>query len=216
MKIKLLLVNLIVIFSIVVKAQYVSIPDSNFRNYLFTKYPSCFNAAKQMDTTCTAIVNETQLMANNTNFTSIDGIEYFDNLKDLNVEYNNIASIYKLPTNLITLNCSFNKLTGLPSLPINLKKLNCSVNSILTLPVLPNSLTFLEITGNKVSALPVLPNSIDTLRISSNLLTVLPTSLPPNLSDFQIQANYNISVIPNLPSSLKYFECGSTNITSLP
>ncbi len=45
----------------ITKAQFVEIPDSNFRNVLKTIYPTCFNASNMMDTTCSAIVNEIQL-----------------------------------------------------------------------------------------------------------------------------------------------------------
>jgi hypothetical protein len=53
---KILLSFIILLFATAGKAQYVNIPDSNFRNFLMAKYPACFNASKQMDTTCNAIV----------------------------------------------------------------------------------------------------------------------------------------------------------------
>lgn len=39
-------------------AQFVTIPDANFRAELIRLYPSCFNANQQMDTTCSAVVSE--------------------------------------------------------------------------------------------------------------------------------------------------------------
>ncbi len=35
-----------------VQAQYVTIPDVNFRNALKVQYPTCFNANNQLDTVC--------------------------------------------------------------------------------------------------------------------------------------------------------------------
>ncbi len=38
-------------------AQYVTIPDSTFRDLLKQSYPSCFNASDMMDTTCSDVLN---------------------------------------------------------------------------------------------------------------------------------------------------------------
>src|ERR1700743_2149433 len=64
----------------IVKAQYVNIPDEVFRGYLQQQYPSCFNSSGMMDTTCSAIVNETNL-AVTAILGDLTGIQYFKSLK---------------------------------------------------------------------------------------------------------------------------------------
>ncbi len=44
-------------FSFCAQAQFVTIPDANFRNALKQLYPTCFNASNQMDITHSYIVN---------------------------------------------------------------------------------------------------------------------------------------------------------------
>ena len=63
----------------IANAQYVSIPDVNFRNALKAKYPNCFNASDKMDTTCSAIVNEDSLDVSQRTIESLQGIKYFVN-----------------------------------------------------------------------------------------------------------------------------------------
>ncbi len=60
------------------QAQFVTIPDANFRNALIFRYPSCFNGSQQMDTTCSGIVNATYLNISYKNIADLDGIKYFD------------------------------------------------------------------------------------------------------------------------------------------
>ena len=46
----------------ITKAQFVNIPNEDFREFLKLRYPTCFNAADMMDTTCTqVIINEDSL-----------------------------------------------------------------------------------------------------------------------------------------------------------
>lgn len=55
-------------------AQYVNIPDNNFRNFLIQQYPSCFNSTGKMDTSCNEIANDTILTCYNQNIANITGI----------------------------------------------------------------------------------------------------------------------------------------------
>jgi hypothetical protein len=75
------------------QAQYVTIQDNNFKSWLMQQYPSCFNASQEMDTTCSAVVNETSLTLPNWNtdtLTNIAAIQYFDNLHRIYIDNNNI------------------------------------------------------------------------------------------------------------------------------
>ena len=132
-----------------IKAQYVNIPDANFRIFLESKYPSCFNAAHEMDTTCSAVVNETDLDCSVLNIASLDGIQYFDGLLSLNCSGNLLTSIPKLPSVMNSLNCSNNlNLSCISRIPNAATSggfhLNTSNTGIQCLPNYCNNLVFVS------------------------------------------------------------------------
>ncbi len=74
-------------------AQFVTIPDANFRTWLNTHgFASCMNG-NQMDTTCSAVVNATSLNCPGASCANLTGIRYFDNVTYLNCESNQIATL---------------------------------------------------------------------------------------------------------------------------
>src|SRR6202012_6216480 len=87
------------------KAQYASIPDSFFRAYLKQQYPSCFNGSGMMDTTCSAIINETKLQIGELRISNLQGIQYFKSLTYLDCSQNQIDTIPTLPGSLTYLDC---------------------------------------------------------------------------------------------------------------
>ncbi|HPH88484.1 MAG TPA: hypothetical protein PKV76_08415, partial [Chitinophagales bacterium] len=79
--------NILLLFAFIfllqtVNAQYVTIPDSNLRVRLKELYPSCFDVNGRMDTTCYQVVNERDLFLDGYFITSLEGIEYFRNLRE--------------------------------------------------------------------------------------------------------------------------------------
>ncbi len=198
-----------------VKAQFVTIPDTVFRNALKQSYPGCFNVNQQMDTTCNAIINETILNLWANNITSIEGVQYFDNLEDLYCAPGQITSLPTLPNTLKYLICSDNLLTGLPVLPAGLLELECNTNQLTALPVLPIGLVKLECYQNQLSSLPVLPSSLKELWCGSNNVTALAPSLPPTLEWLVCNDNH-ITTFPILPNTLLHFNCSDNPITTLP
>ena len=87
------------------KAQYVNIPDSNFRDKLIQMYPSCFNIMGQMDTTCNEIVNAESLNLYPAIYiTSLNGLQYFKQLKHF-ICWNGflITDIPQLPPTLLSI-----------------------------------------------------------------------------------------------------------------
>ena len=216
-------------------AQYVTIPDSNFREALKAKYPACFNAGSQLDTSCSAVINEDSLGVRQKNISSLQGLGYFKNLQKLNCQGNKLASLPVLPRRLVVLQASGNKLTVLPVLPNSLRTLSCFNNNIFSLPPLPDSLIDLEISNNRLlSLLPLLPRSLLSLSFmscnisyipdmprglvilncSDNPLSYLPI-LPETLETIYCQTN-NLTSLPELPESLCYLYCSRNHFTSLP
>ncbi|PWA07432.1 DUF7619 domain-containing protein [Flavobacterium psychrotolerans] len=131
--------------------------------------------------------------------TSTIGMEYFTNLTNLNVNYNqlNALDISSL-TKLIELNCTHNQLTKLElKTAVLLKKLNCEYNLIDTITFDYNSLlTDISVDNNKIVSLSLSGlNSLINLDCSSN----------------QISNCYIGGIIPNL----QVFNCSSNQLTSL-
>src|ERR1700744_4606321 len=108
-----------IFFSIAIKAQYVTIPDTVFRHFLQQQYPSCFNSSGMMDTTCNTVLNETKLVIESVPFgdftigneyglypTNLEGIQYFKSLRsltllgDLSTGLDNGYTFPKLPDSL--------------------------------------------------------------------------------------------------------------------
>jgi Secretion system C-terminal sorting domain len=183
------------LFVVSARAQYVTIPDANFRTYLQSIIPAAFNAAGQMDTTSAAVTTRLDIECTGLSIADLTGVEYFDNLHYLNCYNNQISFLAKLPPILETLECQRNLLTNLPALPSTLKDLTCI--------------------NNQITSLPLLPSGLDVLYCQQNALTLLPTALPPSLRVFYCGGN-QISILPPLPSTLLELSCGSNLLTSLP
>ncbi len=185
MKTQLLLIYLCCLAFFNANGQYVSIPDSNFRNYLITQIPACFNGAKQMDTTCKGVLTLQNMQANTRSITDFTGIGYFKSLRIFSCANNLATSLPTLPDSLTSLVCSNNKLKSLPALPkLSRFGLYCENNQLTKLPSLPDSLINLRCWGNpSLYCLPVLPKAMMLLAIDTN----------------------NISCLPNYPASLSVF-----------
>jgi uncharacterized repeat protein (TIGR01451 family) len=215
------------------RAQFVFIPDTNFKWFLQSYYPSCMNG-DSLDTTCIAIVNETYLSCGGYNITDLTGVQYFDNLQYLDCVNDHVTWLPPLPSGLLELICEGNDLTSLPTLPTGLKWLYCDYNSNLnslpslpptlelligyfcnftTLPALPNSLTFLWVGNSGLTSLPTLPSNLRTLNLEGATLTSLP-ALPSSLDTLDINGN-PITPFPSLPANLEALYCGACSLSTL-
>jgi hypothetical protein len=201
------------------KAQWVSVPDSNFGKWLNTNgYISCLQGNSvsgwQMDTTCNSVVNATAINCSYAGISSLEGIQYFDSLNILDANNNSISELAKLPQNLLRLNVVINQLTYFPSLPENLTELYCHSNQLDSIPLLPQNLLYLAAGTNQVKNLPSLPSNLIGLYCDNNLLTSLP-NLPSTLTWLSCEYN-EIGYLPALPNSLTELWCYHNQITTLP
>jgi uncharacterized repeat protein (TIGR01451 family) len=234
MKKLLLLLGICAIFNTKSSAQTVNIPDPNFVNFLTISFPGCMTGSL-MDTTCPMIVGANFMSLNSWGITNLTGIQYFDNLKTLDISNNSITVIPPLPATLLEFTCEDvpvstlptlplgltklklknNPISSLPTLPSTLIELTCYNLSLTSLPALPASLYFLDVQFNDITVLPALPTSLGSLFVKANLLTALPT-LPTTLTHLDIASN-NISSLPALlPPSLTFLDVTNNNLTSLP
>lgn len=213
-----LLLSVITLFQ-QVTAQYVTIPDSNFRNKLYELYPEYFNSIKQLDTT-SVFTTVYELDLSGLNISNLEGIQYLTNLAYLGVQNNNLTSLpTKLPNSLLYLDCSYNQL-GVLTLPDSLANLICSFNQLSILPQLPKTLKYLTCSNNNLTNLPILPPAIVQLLCDQNPnLSCLP--FLPNTIGF-LELDTTVKCIPNLPKQLlldfKAYPplCNAGNVNSCP
>ena len=167
-----------------IKAQFVTIPDANFVNWLQGNVPSAM-IGNQMDTTSLAVTSRTFVDVGFQNIFNLNGIQYFKSLTSLWCNDNSITNLPPLSNSLSHLLCNNNQLTSLPILPSTLVNINCSNNQLTNLPSLPTNLLVLNCSHNNISCLPIFPNMpsvyipdiagfIKALDISSNPFTCLP------------------------------------------
>ncbi|MBL0357203.1 MAG: hypothetical protein IPP72_10105 [Chitinophagaceae bacterium] len=213
------LLTLLAVFAFIAgaKAQYVDIPDSSFRNYLKTRYPSCFNAAGQMDTTCSEINTAITLRIpqNSGAFKNIEGVQYFKSLDSLILISLSIDTINTLPPLIKYLDLSFNSLQG-PSFPVIPNSVtDCYLQGISRsqLPALPNSITHLDLTYSSITIISQLPASLEYFNAMPAYLRFI-NSFPNTTKTIIIDGSYWRLSLPTLPDSLIYLH--TKNIATLP
>ena len=217
------------------EGQWVTLPDTNFVNWLNTNgYATCLSG-DQLDTTCSLVLNAAVLNCYAAPIRDLTGVQYFKNITSLdcsndslhiipalpprlnyfNCQINQLDSLPGLSDTLETLICDSNQLRLLPSLPAYLSYLDCAYNQLDSLPVLPiASMYYLSCNANHISNLPSLPAGLNCLNCGNNLLSNLP-SLPLSLATLMCPSN-QIDSLPTLPSGLNNLVCGGNQLLSLP
>ena len=197
------------------QAQFIDIPDANFRAKLKELYPACFGGKGeiQLNSKCPAVTSTISLDVKNFNIEDFSGVEVFISLQTLDCSVNQLTSLPNLPESLRELRCTSNKLARLPNLPKNLQTLLCQSNELTKLPNLPVDLICLACSSNKLTSLPDLPATLEILACGDNELKNLPT-LSKSLLRLDCEDN-QLASLPNLPASLIYLDCYSNKITIL-
>jgi len=176
----------------------VFIPDTNFRSFLITNYPTFMDGSGDSLIIASAATLSGPLNCGNQNIADLTGVEYFVNITQLNCFNNQLTSLPSLAnmTSLQQLNCGANQLTVLPALTNNtaLKELHCMSNQLIVLPDLTNNtaLEWLWCYNNQLTVMPDLSanTALIRLRFFSNLLTTMP-DLTNNTALFRLWAHYN-------------------------
>ncbi|SFB70802.1 Por secretion system C-terminal sorting domain-containing protein [Flexibacter flexilis DSM 6793] len=200
------------------KAQYITIPNASFRNFLKQQYPSCFNSANQLDTLCAAAAPlEGLIMQTPTDtMSSIEGIRYFKRLKSLNCEHIGLISLPQLPDSLTSLDILSNDITSIHSFPPNLELLYGPDNlNLSTLPPLPSTLQVLDMSTCNLQSLPPLPPSLTLLDLSNNPISAFP-ALPSSLTSLSCEFCSALTALPELPPNIEWLDIPETAITCLP
>jgi Leucine-rich repeat (LRR) protein len=150
--------------------------------------------------------NVEKIDLSNKNLYELPDLSKFHNLKELNCENNQLASIPTFP-NLKILYCSHNFIVSFPILP-NIEILHCSNNHLTSLPIFPN-LKILDCQGNRITSLPISPNLI-SLQCCNNRITIIPSF--PNLKKLNCSNNKTTSIMPR---NLEKLQCSHNQITDV-
>jgi len=220
----------------IISAQYVVIPDDNFRNFLMNKYPSCFDdGTGRLNITCNSVLTEDTMIVSGAN--DLTGIQYFKSLKYLDCRGSNLndTTILLLPSTLKYLDCSYCGLTASTIFPSSLTTLKCPWcfymdDQALGLavftshfPAFPPNLTYLDCSNNGSVLNFDVPASLTYLNCSQDGLGSL-GNLPPNLEYLDCSNQYDmpsepkprlLHSLPTLPKTLKTLICSSNAISDL-
>lgn len=158
------LIILLFILTIQVSAQKLKyIPDINLRNELKKEG---FVTNDSLD--IVKIQGRLQLELSGKGIENLDGLQYFNQVWNLQISNNKIKQLENLPLNLTQLNCSNNDITQIDKLPEHLKYLICSYNKINIIENLPNPLISLVFSNNQMTHLPQLTNNLQFINYSNN------------------------------------------------
>ncbi|MDR2205142.1 MAG: leucine-rich repeat domain-containing protein [Flavobacteriaceae bacterium] len=206
-------------FAVFANAQNITFEDSNFKAALLSHSPAIdTNSDGEISQTEAAAVTNS-LNVENKNISSMQGIEYFTNVKYLQCGYNQITALdvsnndaliwlicrnnmistldVSDKTTLTYINCGFNQLSALDvSNNINLTMLYCGSNHIETLSVSNNAaLTQLYCDNNQLTALDVSNNpALTTLSCGMNQFTTLDVTNNIALKDLDTRYSYITTV----------------------
>lgn len=185
----------VVLFCGIIDAQIINIPDANFKAKLISLGVDT-NADGNIQEAEAAVV--TLLNLSFSNISNLSGIEYFNNLLNLQANNNSLSSINLVGLNLLqVLNCGGNSLSSLNlSLVSNLIVLSCSGNQI-------SNLNFNGL------------NNLEQLNCSTNQLTNLDVSMLTNLQIFSCSYNQLTEIDISNNINLYSFGCRNNNLINV-
>ena len=197
-------------------AQYVNIPDLNFKKYLTTNYVINTNFDTEISFV-EASAFSGGIVVTKDSISSLVGIEAFVNITELWCDSNQISSLdVSKNVNLSRLGCNFNNLTNL-TLNSNLINLYCVNNKLSSLDVSQNvNLIYLWCGNNQLTNLDVSKNvNLVRLGCENNQLSTLDVSKNLKLEEFWCLGNpaLNVDIVNNV--NLTRFGCQNNSQVSL-
>ena len=151
--------------------------------------------------------------------TSLQGIEYFESLTELECRYNQLTSLdVSRNTALMELECQYNQLPELDvSANTKLWLLICSSNSMETLNVGANTaLTYLYCNYNELTTLDVSRNTeLMYLSCFNNKLTELDVRANTKLANLSCSNNSLTELDVRANTELEMFDCSNNSLTEL-
>ena len=151
--------------------------------------------------------------------TSLQGIEYFESLTELECRYNQLTSLdVSRNTALMELECQYNQLPELDvSANTALTYLYCHSNQLTKLDVSANTaLTYLSCSSNSLTSLDVSRNTaLMNLSCYSNSLTSLDVSRNTALTDLWCESNQLTELNVSANTALTQLVCNANQLTEL-
>jgi Leucine-rich repeat (LRR) protein len=141
------------------KAQYITLPDPAFVQFLVDSFPTVLNAQKQFDTTKAKTITG-KIVAKNRGIVDVSGIEYFTSIKEVHFGNNKLTSFPRIDNlkSLTVLYLDTNQLTSIPDLRAvtNLGTINIYRNKLDSLPDFSNmtKLKHFLVAGNNLKKMP--------------------------------------------------------------
>ena len=188
----------------VIPSNIVPFVDANFKAYCVEN----FDADNDEEISLSEALSVTSILLNTDNITSVQGLEFFENLRSLSCR-GSLNSDY---------GCGNGRLTSLDvSNNTALTSLTCSYNRLLNLDVSHNTaLTSLTCSYNRLSNLDVSHNTALTeLNCWHNLLTSLDVTNNTALTVLDCGENQLTSLDVSNNTALTSLDCGGNQLTSL-
>jgi Leucine-rich repeat (LRR) protein len=221
---------IVLLLSLLTKAQTVTIPDTNFKAKLLSATPSN-QIAKDLSGTYfkidanndgqiqTSEANQVSFLdVSTTQITSLQGIANFTQLTILNCANNNLSQLdISALTLLQRLDCGNNLLNNLSVFAASLHILNCASNDLSTFDFNSlTNLTTLDCSSNSLGLVDVSAmTSLQTLICNDDQLTALDISTLPQLTHLDCGNNAMTSIdLPTL-SQLNYLAINDNMFTNL-
>jgi len=189
------------------------IEDENFKDYLQSNYPQTIvNDSLNLNAT----LGIEDLNVDSLEISSLDGLQHFHDLINLNCVANNLSTLPELPSQIEYINCQWNQIDTLPNFPESLKNFDGRHNLITVVPELPNTMEVLRVCFNEVTTIPELPDSLKILFCAYNYeqLTYLP-DFPDHLEEVLCFDN-EIEQISDIPETMYKFMMQNNSITQIP
>ena len=190
-------------------------PDEIFRGYVILKFDSDNNGIISEE----EALNVKKIDVKNKRISSLEGIQYFSNLENLNCSWNELTSLdVSKNTALTELVCDYNQLTALDvSKNTALTHLECNNNQLTSLDVSKNTaLTKLLCRDNQLTSLDISKNTALTdLDCYSNRLTSLDVSKNTALTYLVCNVNELTSLDVSKNTALTELSCDSNQLTTL-
>ena len=189
-------------------------PDANFRNWLLKQ-----SYGEDGYLTFAEIAAVTEINVKLKDISSLEGIEYFQALEELDCRTNDLTTLdVSKNTALKRLDCLGNDLTTLDlSKNTALKELDCRQNDLNSLDVSNNTaLTYLKCSYNRLATLDLSKNTaLTNLDCYSNGLTSLNVSMNTALKELDCLHNSLTSLDVSKNTALETLNCSQNRLTSL-
>ncbi len=203
-----------------VQAAEVAIDVTNFPDYIFRNYViENFDLDSDGKLSDDEIKAATNIKVNNKNISSLDGLEHFTALTELDCSSNTLINLdISKNTFLKKLQCNYNKLTNLDtSNNILLTELICNSNELSSLDFKKNTaLKSLYCSFNKLTNLDLNNNNaLEYVDCSDNKLTNLDLSNNNVLEHVNCSYNELTNLDLSNDSALKYVQCDHNELTNL-